>query len=117
MTRSAQDKQPCGDPDAGVFRGDGGGSESPSSSGEVSGSPLLKCGSSGWRAWETAPLTFHVLTSSSDLAASLGSEVRGRDGPAVSQSAAHQSMSEPFESHSLGQGGRALFTALLSKYE
>lgn len=49
--------------------------ESTASSGEVWGLSRLKCRPSGRRAWETAPLTFHVPTSSSDPALSSGSGV------------------------------------------
>lgn len=49
--------------------------ESTASFGEVWGSSRLKCCPSGPRAWETAPLTFHVPTSSSDPALRSGSGV------------------------------------------
>lgn len=72
-----------GNPDARGFGGEAGvpgvpsswSGESTASSGEVWGSSRLKCCPSGRRAWETAPLTFHVPTSSSDPALSSGSGV------------------------------------------
>lgn len=69
-----------GDPDARGFGGGGGSSWSPQQleRGEYGfiwrglGSSRLKCCPSGRRAWEIAPLTFHVPTSSSDPALSSG---------------------------------------------